>query len=137
MDPILFQNRKPADAGTDGLALFDSPKQTPAQPVPTSEDAAARVSPNLSLKRRDVLLHICRHRPSGVTDNELIADLTAEGWNVNTPRARRVELFRGDWLDEAGERDGSIVWRPSAKALDWYHHFDRSAEGYVGREDAA
>lgn len=136
MDAHLWRPRQ-TDKGTDGLALFENPKQAPAQPVATSEDAAAAISPKLSEKRRDVLLHICRERPKGVTDNELIADLTAKGWNPNTPRARRVELYRGMWLDDAGERDGSTVWIPSVKAWEWFRGFDREANGYIGREEAA
>lgn len=126
--------RIPAPATGD---LFATPAQAPAQPVNTSEAAAIEISRVLSDTRRKVLDYICAHHPKGLTDNELIAALTTEGWSANTPRARRVELYRGGWLEEAGERDGSKVWRPSVQAWDRWRTMDRSAQGYASHMDGA
>ena len=40
-----------------------------------------------------------------------ICDVSWGVGNVNTPRARRVELVRLGLVKSAGERDGSTVWR--------------------------
>ena len=104
------------------LDLFASPKQAPAQPVKTSEDAAAKVSPTLKHRRRDLLLWFLTHAMDGATDNEAIAALAEPDdaeWSRNGVRPRRIELYRAGWLEEAGERDGSTVWKPSQRAVDW------------------
>lgn len=119
MDPALWKPKK-RDEGTQGLALFESPRQAPCQPVATSERAAEKVSETLPQRRRDLLLWMLRNRIHGATDNELLNNLVPNGWSPNGVRPRRIELFRGGWLEEAGERAGSIVWRPSEKAMVWY-----------------
>lgn len=105
----------------DTLDMFGSPSEAPAQRhSPTSVAAAEKIAPKLREKRRDVLTFICEQHPEGVTDNELIADLVALGWSANTPRARRVELVQGKWLEQVGERDGCAVWAPSEDAWRWH-----------------
>lgn len=105
----------------DTIDMFGSPAEAPAQRhSPTSVAAAEKIGPALSQKRRDVLEHICENWPDGATDNEIIADLVAKGWSLNTPRARRVELVTGGWLEQDGERDGCAVWRPTDEAIRWY-----------------
>lgn len=106
---------------TDTLDMFGAPAQAPAQPVKTSEDAAAKVSPKLSQRRRDLLLYIMENHPDGVTDNELLAELgPRDDWSVNGIRNRRIELYRSQLLEQDGERDGSMVWIPSEDAHRWY-----------------
>lgn len=112
----------------ESLDIFAHPKQAPSQPVRTSEDAAVKIEPKLSRKRRALLLYLCAyHAKDGATDNQLIRELSAFGWNLNGVRPRRVELFRGGWLHEDGEVDGSTIWTPSAKALAWFKERKRAA----------
>jgi hypothetical protein len=112
---------EPAPPCAETLSMFGEPAEAPAQKhSPTSVAAAETIAPKLPEKRRDVLWHICEHWPEGVTDNELIADLVGMGWSVNTPRARRVELVQGGWLEQVGERAGCAVWAPTEEAVRWH-----------------
>jgi hypothetical protein len=108
---------------SETLDIFATPKQAPAQPRPTSEAAAVEISKVLSAKRREVFVAICQHAARhrrGLTDNELIAHFTAQGWSANTPRARRVEVYRAGLITEDGEKDGSTLWTPSALGWEMY-----------------
>lgn len=104
------------------IDLFAEPADAPRQRHSATSTAAAEgVAPKLSQKRRDVLAWVCEHYgEGGVTDNVLIRDLAANGWSPNTPRARRVELVAGGWLEEAGVEEGCTLWRPTAKAWAWH-----------------
>jgi hypothetical protein len=120
MDETMYR-KQVRNEGTDGLALFDAPATAPAQRhSATSLAAAESIAPALSQKRRDLLVWIIERRFDGATDNELIADLVAEGWSPNTPRPRRVELVKGGWLEAIGEAEGSTVWAATAKAKEWH-----------------
>lgn len=116
--------------GMNGVAHAILP-DGPAEPSPataraphvrgsaTSEAAARRMDRKLAGKRLKVLKDVLFIE--GVTDNELVEAFTKKGWSPNTPRARRVELVTDGWLEDSGERrNGSIVWRPTAKAWAWW-----------------
>jgi hypothetical protein len=118
--------RPPLDTGPDLFGApapdpFARPAEAPAQRHSTTSTAAAEaIAPRLSGLRRELLAWICERHPGGATDNTLVRELVAAGWSQNTPRARRIELARADWLEEAGTRDGSTLWRPTAAALRWH-----------------
>lgn len=122
--------------GMNGVAHAILP-DGPAEPSPataraphvrgsaTSEAAARKMDCKLAGKRLKVLREIIRAHndsPAGFTDNELVDWMVRHfSWSVNTPRARRVELVTDGWLEDSGERrNGSIVWRPTAKAWAWW-----------------
>lgn len=124
MDPMMYRPKK-RDDGVAGLDMFAMPAEAPAQRhSPTSLAAAEAIGPKLSDTRKGVLRFICEHvelhSPDGITDNALVALLSAKGWSPNSPRARRIELVRGGWLQENGVEGGSIRWRPTAKGWDWW-----------------
>jgi hypothetical protein len=89
----------------------------------TSEAAAATVTRKLAGKRLAVLTEFLFLRAE-LTDNELTERFTKpqHGWSSHTARPRRIELVRDGWLEDSGERrNGSIVWRPTAKAWAWWN----------------
>jgi hypothetical protein len=92
----------------------------------TSRAAAQAVAPALRGKRRVVLIQCMYSDPSlsvsGYTDNELTRLMSlGNGWGSNSCRPRRIELTRAGWLEDSGERrNGSTVWRPTAKAWAWW-----------------
>lgn len=89
----------------------------------TSEAAADAITPKLVGKRLVVLREVCEHfTGDGFTDNELIQHMVkAHGWNGNTPRARRIELVSGGWIESTDTtRNKSTVWMPTEAAREWY-----------------
>jgi hypothetical protein len=88
--------------GAPGLVRNDHPE--------TSRAAAYAVTPRTGTQRRRVLDAIAA-KPS--TDEEIQSALHM---NPNTQRPRRVELVRGGWVGDSGERrpsstgQDSIVW---------------------------
>jgi hypothetical protein len=89
----------------------------------TSEAAARKMDRKLAGKREAVLrvFMVAGAVVPGLTDNDVLRTLTGRGWSANTPRARRVELVTDSWLEDSGERrNGSIVWRPTPKAWEWW-----------------
>lgn len=124
MDTNLYKP-KPRNAGTSDLPMFAEPAEAPAVRHSTTSVAAAEaIAPKLSETRRAVLRYICEtvehSSPDGLTDNQVITALVAKGWSLNTPRARRVELVDGGWLQENGTVDGSTRWRPTQQAWAWW-----------------
>lgn len=125
-DMILARLRPPGSPG-------DGPATAPhVRGSDTSKAAARAVAPKLAGKRLAVLREIMEtatlvqraHKVAyGFTDNDLIRyAVDALRWSPNTPRARRVELERGGWLEDSGERrNGSTVWRPTYKAWAWWY----------------
>lgn len=99
----------------------------------TSKAAARALTPRkLSEKREAVLGYVMRVADRSepgptstaywLTDNELVQHMVeAFEWSANTPRARRIELVEDGFLEDSGERrNGSTVWRPTAKAWAWW-----------------
>jgi hypothetical protein len=119
------------DALSQGAAApKPAPESAPFQKhSPTSKAAARTISPKLSGLRLVMLKELRRlrlMRPIGVdrdsfgmTDNELIAHFVGIGWNANTPRARRVDLTRGGYLEQMGTRGKSALWALTERALRW------------------
>jgi hypothetical protein len=116
--------------GTPG----DGPDTAPHVRGSDTSKAAARAISTATLRgNREKLLRVIldpantwrRGVPisAGFTDNELIRYMVDRHfWSPNAPRARRVELWRGGWLEDSGEtRDGCTVWKPTEKALAWWH----------------
>lgn len=86
----------------------------------TEQAAAERVRPRTGTQRRRVLAAFVRAYPEGRTDDELVAEL---GLTPNSVRPRRVELVRGGWLVDSGERrptptgSPAVVWELTAGAV--------------------
>jgi hypothetical protein len=122
IQPIRFAAESPAEP---------SPATTRAPHVhgsATSEAAARKMDRKLAGKRLAVLEQVMKgigftNDDPRFTDNELVFHMVAvHEWSQNTARPRRIELTRDGWLEDSGERrNGSIVWRPTAKAWAWWN----------------
>lgn len=79
----------------------------------TSEEAAEAIEPRLSLLQELVLV-VLRHRPNGLTDEEMQTEAVMQ---PSTQRPRRVELVAQGLVEDSGTRRktrsgrSAVVWK--------------------------
>jgi hypothetical protein len=112
---------EPAPRCEQTLSMFgDEPAPTPpSNGTPTSDAAAASLTPETLREQHKKILRALYHAPDGLTDLELE---TVTGMGGSTVRPRRQELEREGWIEQRVEGKGVVTREtPSGrKAIVWF-----------------